>query len=440
MDTVLFFDLFILFLLLILSSLISATETALIGLGRIRLARAIEAGGKRAQALEVWKNDPNRLLTTLLVLNNAANITASTIAAFMAVDLSEAFRLNRGQMGVAVAIAVTLTIIVFGEVIPKILAIHRVEPIALAMIRPLVFMERLLRPLTKVLVTVADLVLRPFGLRVLGSVPMVTEEEIHALIQMGADEGVIEDQEHQMIQSVIHLGETQVREVMVPRTDMACIDAADSMDRIIDHIIRTGYSRMPVYRDNIDNIIGVIYAKDILSILQNRELIVLQDILRQPYFIPETKKIDQLLKEFQRGHLHLAIAVDEYGGTSGLVTLEDLIEEIIGEIRDEYDILDIEEKNIEKLDESTWRVRGQTEISEWNHTTEVILPEDRDVNTLAGLVTDVIGRVPKKGEEIRFENIRFTVLAATTRKIDRLQIQVLAQPPEEGVSEENTAE
>jgi putative hemolysin len=421
--------------LLLITSLISASETALIGLGRIRLAKAIEMGGKRGQALEQWKNDPNRLLTTILILSNASNIILTTIAAFMAVHLADLFQWNRGQVGALVATGVTLIVILFGEVTPKVLAIHRAESIALFMIRPLVVIEKVLRPLTRSLVMAANLVLRPFGLQADGSVPMVTEEEIRALIQMGAEEGVIEDQEHQMIHAVIDLGETQVREVMVPRTEMECINAVDHMDRIIDQIIRTGYSRMPVFRENVDNIVGVVYTKDILSILQNRELIVLQDILRQPYFIPETMKVDELLREFQRGHLHMAIVVDEYGGTSGMVTLEDLIEEIVGDIRDEYDILDAEEKNVEKIEEGLWRVRGVTDIAEINELTLLNLPESRDVNTIAGFVTELMGRVPKKGEQVVFQNIELTILAATSRKIDRLQVRQMQPPPEEQAEE-----
>lgn len=411
--------------LLLLSFCFSASETALMGLGRSRLAKAIEKGGARGRALEAWKNDPNRMLTTILILNNAVNITVTTIAAFLAVHLSELFHLNRAQMGALVAALVTIVIIIFGEVTPKVLAIQKSEAIAFFFIRPLVFLAKILNPLSRLLVQAASIVLRPLGLRPGASIPMVTEEEIRTLIQLGAEEGLFEDQEHQMIHGVIHFGETQVREVMVPRTAMDCINAQDPIERIIDQIIQAGYSRMPVYRGNVDNIIGVVYTKDIIPLLQNRELIVLQDILRQPYFVPETKKVDELLHEFQRGKLHLAIVVDEYGGTSGLVTLEDLIEEIVGEIRDEYDS---EERKLEKLGPSQWLADAAADIKEINAALEVELPDMKEINTLGGFVTHLLGHLPKKGEQVVYQDLHFTVAATTSKRIEKVQIRKLEAP------------
>lgn len=420
MDPTIFLELVVLVLLFLFSALLSASETSLISLGRLRLAHAIEQGGKRGRALEVWRNDPNRLLTTILILNNIVNISASTLAAFMAVHLSEMMRLPRAQMGVLVATLVTLVIIVFGEVTPKLLAIHKSEHIALFVIRPLVFLDRVLAPLRTLVVAVANTFLRPFGLTPSSRVPLVTEDEIRTLIEMGADAGVLEDSEHKMLHGVINLGDMQVREVMVPRTAIDGIDAEWDMDRIIDHIIQAGYSRLPVFRGNLDNIMGVIYAKDIISILQNRELIVLQDIMRQPYFVPETKKVADLLHEFQKGRIHVAVVVDEYGGTSGLVTLEDIIEEIVGDIRDEYDV---EEKTIERTETNVWVVSGQTDIAEVNSTLEIELPEQKDLNTVGGFITDLLGHLPRKGETVTYEHLKFTVLSATSRKVERIQVQ-----------------
>ncbi|MCD4813818.1 hemolysin family protein [bacterium] len=415
-------NIFILIILFFLSGFFSASETALMGLGRSRLARAIELGGARGIALEQWKKDPNRLLTTILILNNAVNISATTIAAFIAIHISELFLLNRAQMGAVVATIVTLVIIIFGEVTPKVLAIHKSEKIALFIIRPLVLLAKILYPLSRLLLLAAGVFLKPFGLKPGSSIPMVTEAEIHALIQMGADEGILEDQEHQMIHGVISLGETQVREVMIPRTEMECIDSDASMDQIINQIVQAGYSRMPVFQENVDNIVGVVYTKDIISVLQNRELIVLQDILRQPYFVPETKKVDDLLHEFQRGKLHLAVVVDEYGGTSGLVTLEDLIEEIVGEIRDEYDV---EEKNIEKIEENIWLVDAQTDSKEINEGLDIGLPDMKDINTIGGYVVHLLGHLPKKGEQIFHKNIQFTIMAASNTRVEKIQIQIM---------------
>jgi len=424
-DALFLIEILVLGILFFFSGFFSASETALMGLGRSRLAHAIEQGGAKGRALEAWKTDPNRLLTTILILNNAVNISATTVAAFLAIHISEQFGLNRGQMGALVAALVTIVIIIFGEVTPKVLAIYKSEKIALFIIRPLVFLAKILQPLSRFLVFTASIFLRPFGLKPGSSIPMITEEEIHALIQMGADEGVLEAQEHQMIHGVIRLSETQVREVMVPRTEMECINASDSMDYIINQIVQAGYSRMPVFRENVDNIVGVVYTKDIISILQNRELIVLQDILRQPYYVPETKKVDELLHEFQRGKLHLAIVVDEYGGTSGLVTLEDLIEEIVGEIRDEYDV---EEKNIEQIADNIWLADAQTDVKEINDILKVELPDMKDLNTIGGFIINLLGHLPRKGEQVVYHNLHFTVMAASSRKIDKIQIRLLDTP------------
>jgi putative hemolysin len=409
-----------------LSAIFSAGETSLISLGRVRLAQAIARGGKRGKALEIWREDPNSLLTTILICNNGVNIAASTVAAFLAFHLSERYGLNRTQLGFLIAGLVTLTIIIFGEVAPKLLAIRQAQVIAPTVIRFFILLDRLVSPLRLFVVWIANRLLRFFGQTPSSHVPVVTEEEIFTLIKMGADAGVLEDGEHKMLHGVISLGDMQVREVMVSRTQMDCIDADDDMDHIIDHIIQAGYSRLPVYRENLDNIVGIIYAKDIISILQNRELIVLQDILRQPYFVPETKKVDDLLREFQKGRIHLAVIVDEYGGTSGLVTLEDLIEEIVGEIHDEYDV---EEKTIEKMDENLWVVSAQTDIEDVNAALLVALPNVKDLNTLGGFVTDLFGHVPRKGETIGYANVTFTVLAATIRRIDKIQIRRLPDPP-----------
>jgi CBS domain containing-hemolysin-like protein len=426
-------DILVLIILVVLSGVFSISESSLMALGRVRLTHAIEQGGKRGQALEAWRKDPNRLLTTILILNNGINITASTVAAFFAVRLAENLGLNRVQMGAAVAGAVTVVIIVFGEVAPKLLAIRKAEPIALFIIRPLVWVDRLLAPLGRVVVAMANVFLRTLGQKPGTHVPVVTEEEIHTLIDMGADAGIIEDQEHKMLSGVISLGDMQVREVMVPRTGMDCINAADDIQRIINQIIQTGYSRMPVYKDTVDNIIGVVYAKDLLPLTQNIELIVLQDILRQPYFVPKTKSVADLLHEFQKGKIHMAIVVDEYGGTSGLVTLEDLIEVIVGEIHDEYDV---EEKPVDHVSENCWLANGQADIADVNMVLESELPNSKDVNTIGGFLSELMGHLPRKGEVVQYEDLHFTIASATNRKIEKIFIRRVP-PPSEGKNQES---
>jgi CBS domain containing-hemolysin-like protein len=434
-DSFVLANIVILLVLIALTGLFSVSESALMALGRLRLAHAIEMGGKRGQALEAWRRDPNRLLTTILILNNVINITASTVAAFLAVHLSESWGFNRAQVGVGVAAVVTVVIIVFGEVAPKLLAIRQAEPIALFIIRPLVTIDRLLAPLGRVVVALANVFLRALGQKPGTHVPVVTEEEIHSLIDMGADAGIIEDQEHKMLSGVISLGDMEVREVMVPRTGMDCINAAESIARIINQIVQTGYSRMPVYKDTVDNIVGVVYAKDLIPLIQNSELIVLHDILRAPYFVPKTKKVSDLLREFQKGKIHMAIVVDEYGGTSGLVTLEDLIEVIVGEIHDEYDV---EENPVDRVSENSWVASGQADIADINAALDAELPNHKDLNTIGGFLSDLMGHLPRKGEVIQYEDLHFTIAAASNRKIEKIYIRRVPPPVEETQDKENS--
>ncbi|HDQ25835.1 MAG TPA: HlyC/CorC family transporter, partial [bacterium] len=259
------------------------------------------------------------------------------------------------------------------------------------------------------------------------SIPVISAKDITTVIDMGAEEGFIDEHEKKMMSNVLQFGDMTVKEAMVPRTSVVGIDLTWEVDKILDLVIEDGYSRMPVYKKDMDHIIGLIYTKDMLSMIKNRGLIIFQDLLRAPYFVPETKKLEELLKEFRKGKIHMAVVVDEFGGTSGIITLEDILEEIVGEIQDEYDI---EEIDVENLNSTTIIVKGRMEIDKLNAQYRLDVPEEDGVNTVGGFVTALFGRVAKHGESIKFGNMLFTVEKSDARKIEKVRIEITrpAQP------------
>jgi len=396
----------------------AGSETALTSLSRIRIKRLIAEGIRATEGLSLWLQKPNRLLTTILIGNALAVIFASVLATSVALDFSFSYGWNQKlAVGYGTAI-VTVLILVFGEIMPKTYARKNAEKISAICSEPLRWIAKLLSPLSQVLVVPANLLIQVFGGKGLKGTPLFTTQEIGTLIEVGAREGALDDEEKRMIQSSLEFGETIVREVMVPRIDMQCVDINDEREEIFKKIMNMQYARVPVYKGNVDNVIGIVYSKDLLTALRNRELIIMEDIMRQAYFIPETKKISELLEEFRKGRMHLAIVVDEYGVTTGLVTIEDLIEEITGEILDEYDV---EEETIMKLADGTAIVYAKEDLDKINEELGLELPAG-EFDSLGGLVVDLFGRVPRAEEEMNFGNLKFVIQEADRRKIIKLKI------------------
>lgn len=241
------------------------------------------------------------------------------------------------------------------------------------------------------------------------------------MISMGEEEGVLEEEEKEMINSIFEFGDTRVQEVMIPRLDIVAVEAGRNLTDILKVAVEDGHSRIPVFEKKIDKIIGVLYVKDLLSLWGKRaeEDLKVKDLTRAPYFVPETKKVNELLREFRRKKIHLAIVVDEYGGTAGLVTLEDLLEEIVGEIEDEYDE---KKEEIKILEEGVALINGRMDIGEVNEKLKINLPEKEGVETIAGFVVDYLGRVPQTGEELTYENLRISVVEADRRRVVKVKI------------------
>lgn len=400
--------LLVLAFLVLCSALLTGAEAAYFSLGRNRLKRLASQGeaGSPTRLIE----RPHELLVTLLVGITLVNIAAAAIAATLAVELfGERF-------GLAVEIvAMILILTTFGEVLPMTIAVKRPEAFLAVARRPVAWLGVLLAPVRVGLGALTALTLRLVGGPERSRQPELTEEELRTLVDVGASEGVVERAEREMIHKVFQLEDTQVRAVMVPRTDMFCLDVNTAREKILPALREQLHSRVPVYEGSIDVIVGVLYTKDLLPYVLTGlpPDVDLRAHLHPPYFVPESKRADQLLQEFQAKRLHLAIVVDEFGGTAGLVALEDLLEELVGEIADEYDE---PERLVQRVDDKTYRVAGKLPIDELRALTGLAV-SDENYNTVGGWVLDLFGRVPRKAE--RLETPEFVV---TVEKVERTRV------------------
>ncbi|MFA5833162.1 MAG: hemolysin family protein [Bacteroidota bacterium] len=249
----------------------------------------------------------------------------------------------------------------------------------------------------------------------------VSEEEVIQLLEEGERSGAIDKTEHDLIKSILEFTDTTVKEVMVPRTDVFAVDIGTHRDRLLQSLIDQGFTRVPVFRESIDSIVGIIYTKDLIGMLEHRDLIILQDIIRPAYMVPESKKISVLLKELQKNRQHMAIVIDEFGGTEGIITIEDIVEEIVGEIRDEYDD---EQSDVETSSDGTTVVNGGMSIHDFNERFKTDIPEDSQYDTISGFLHQLTERIPELHEEIKYENVSFTVAKKNERRIRQVKIKI----------------
>ena len=415
----------VLAVLIVLGAFFSASETALFSSNRLTLRRLADGGDRRARTAVQLLHDPGELLTTLLVGNTIADIGASTIATSVAIRL-----VGHGHGEWIAFVSVTLVVLVVSEIAPKTLAARNADRMALWVAGPIRAVGRLLGPLCQVLSVAATTLIRPFGAPITTRPPLVTEEQLRFLVQVGEEEGVIEEEEREMIHSIFELGDTLVREVMRPRIDIAGVPSSATINEALGLMIERGHTRLPIYEGSVDHIIGVVYVRDLLPAVREGRLDKpVLDVLRPAFFVPETKKVDELFREMQRRKVSMAIVLDEYGGTEGLVTMEDVLEEIVGEIQDEHDM---EEKPIQIVDDRTAIVNGPTHIDEVNEALGLSLPHDTgDVDTVAGLVYQQLGRVPQQGETVTVDGVELRVERTVGHRISKVRILRLtpnAQP------------
>jgi len=401
-------------LLLLFSAVFSAAETAFFAANRLRLRQRAEAGEGAARLACGLLDEPARVLTTLLVADNIANVGASVLAAVLFVQ-----RFGPTRAALYAFLVMSALLLVVGEIAPKTVAARHADALAVVMARPLHLLSRLLSPLIRVLSLATSVVVRPLGGRVNVNAPMVTEEEIRMLVKMGEEEGVIEHEEREMIHSIFEFGDTVAREVMVPRIDMVTLEDGATVLEAAQLILQTGHSRLPVFHGSVDNIVGVVNVKDLLRPLTAGQMSTpVTEVLRPAYYIPESKRLDELFREMQRRKVPLAIVVDEYGGTSGLVTVEDLLEEIVGPIMDEHDV---EERLVEVINDQVALVAGRASIDEVNDQLHLALPAG-EVDTVGGFVYSLLGHVPEPGERIAYDGLEIVVEQVEGQRIGKVRI------------------
>ncbi len=411
---------------IVCASFLVMAECALTRMGRAKAHHLAQERKPGAELLVRIVDDPAPFMNVLVM----AEVIMYVIAVVTATSVVVRYLAHGAEIVVIVVMSVALFVVV--EVVPRSFAVQRTERAALVAARVVYPLGRALAPLGRVLLLVANGLMAILPGRVLTKGPFATEEEIRRDVDEDEEE-VIEEEEQELIHSIFEFGGTVVREVMVPRPDMVTIEASADLDTALATITRAGYSRIPIFEGDTDNIIGVLYAKDLLK--RSQEEVPsgkkVRSLGRAPLFVPEQKKVAELLREMQQQRVHMAIVVDEYGGTAGLATIEDLIEEIVGEIVDEYDQ---EEPLVEPLDDDTMRVDAKMPIDEVNELLHANLPHE-EWDTVGGLVIGLTGRVPLVGETVRFDSLEFLTERVSGRRIQKVVIKRVQPQPEEAVLE-----
>jgi len=405
----------ILLFLLVLSGFFSSSEIALFSISRTKVRYLAEQGDKSFQLIRKMKEDPHKLLSTILIGNNVVNVGAAALAT----SISIGYFSNYG-VGVATGV-MTLFILIFGEVLPKSFATQNNIVIAKITIYPLYWLSVVLYPV---------LIVLNFIPKVTGKIkksPTITEDELKSLVEVVEEEGEIKRTEKELIHKIFQFDDTNASEIMTPRGDMFVIDASEEFD--LEAIAKSGFTRIPVIEGDAKVVIGILNVKDLLlNQTADDGKINIREIMREPYFVPENKKLDQLLHQFKNRKTHMAIVVDEHGGISGLITLEDALEEIIGEIEDETDR---SEPLIVPMKENEWIVLGKTDIENVNARIGMNIPDSSDYDTFSGYVLGAIGRIPREGEEIAIGNFLVTVKRKEGVRITEYTVKRARTPKQE---------
>ena len=404
----------LLVVLLFGSAFFSASETALMSLSKIRLRHLEDAGVKNAELVNKLLEHPNRLLGAILVGNNLVNIGASALATSIIMKLT-------GASGVLWAtLMMTVLILIFGEITPKSLAALHSEKWALFLGPFLKLVVIILTPVTRIVTFITDGLIRLTGNDPKEARPFITAEELRTILTVSQEEGVLEGDESKMISNVFDFGDSQAKDAMTTRTDMIVVDETTSFDDVVELFRAEQYSRIPVYQDTIDDIIGVLYIKDLILNQVTRENFNILELMREPYFTYEFKKTKELFEDMRDKRIPIAIVLDEYGGTSGIVTMEDLVEEIVGDISDEYDIQDME---IIEIRENEYVVDGSTRIDDVNETLGTDI-QSEDFDSIGGYVLGEIGDLPYEGAIIEKDGITFKAEKVDKNRIERLRIHI----------------
>ncbi len=419
-------QLLVILVLTLLEGFFVSAEISIISIRRSRLDQLSEDGNRQARRVRRLKDDPGRFLAVVQLGLTVLGFFASAYAAVnLSGELANAMSpvLGTNSAGIAlliVTVLLALFTIVFGELVPKSIGLAYAERLSMLVAGPVEWIARVLGPIVWFLTRVTSAVTKVLGVS-MSSDAQMTAEELKLIVERGGEQGILEAEEEQMINAVIELGDRRLHEVMVPRIAIVALPVSATLDEAIDLIVEEGHSRVPVYEESIDGVIGIVYAKDLLPVLKVEPDArpTVRSLLRTPLFVPESMSIDDLLHEFQRRKVHIAIVLDEYGGTAGLLTIEDLLEEIVGEIQDEYDV---EEPMIVRLSPDEARIDGRVDVDELGETFDISIPlEDEDeYDTVGGLIFHRLGHVPRPGDEVRLDGLKLTVETTDGRRVGKV--------------------
>lgn len=418
-DYWLFLSIGVLFLLLLLSALISGAEVAFFSLSKVELDKAIESKSSKQKTVVALLENPQKLLATILISNNFINILIVLIFAYIGEHIFTQIASVVLRFLIEVVL-VTFLILLFGEVLPKVYASRNSLKFATFMALPLQVLRWLLSIISSPLMSLTNSIENRFNKKQSN----LSVEKLSQALELTSDESTTKD-EQKILEGIVSFGNTETSQIMTPRIDIFALSDEESYEDVISKIVKQGFSRNPVYHENIDEIVGVLYAKDLLPHL-NKKSFVWKNLIREPYFVPENKKLDDLLKEFQEMKNHLAVVVDEYGGTSGIVTLEDVIEEIVGDINDEFDDEDL---FYTKIDAHNFLFEGKTNLKDFYkildlENTDLFDDNKGESETVAGFVLEIYGKFPKKNEVIHFKNYVFKIEAMEKKRIKKIKVTI----------------
>ncbi|MFB6189937.1 MAG: hemolysin family protein [Halapricum sp.] len=421
--------------LIALSAFFSSSEIAMFSLAKHRIDSMVEEGKPGARTVDRLKSDPHRLLVTILVGNNLVNIAMSSIATGLF-----ALYMDQGRAVIAATFGITALVLLFGESAPKSYAVENTESWALRVASPLKWSQRVLLPLIVLFDYLTRVVNKVTGGRSAIESTYVTRDEIRNMIKTGEREGVLDEDERQMLQRTLRFNKTIAKEVMTPRLDMTAVAKESEIAEAIETCIQSGHARLPVYEGSLDNIIGVVHIRDLVRDLNygENETLELDDLIEPTLHVPESKNVDDLLAEMRENRMHMVIVIDEFGTTEGLVTMEDLTEEIVGEILEGG-----EEEPIEFVDDDTASVKGEVNIEEVNEALDIDIPEGEEFETLAGFIFNTVGRLVEEGEVIEYEEIEITVEQVENTRIMKARIRRVDDeeaPVEDGEEAEASTE
>jgi putative hemolysin len=423
-------EVFGILVMILIVGVLSACEVAVLSTRKSRMQELAEEGNRKARIVAGFQSNPEQFLATIHVGIVFSLILASVLGGVMAfqhlipgLESSPYDWVREGSNYIALGITVVSIgslVVVFGELVPKSLALRFSEPVALRMAPMILFLATFFKLPVKMLTFTSNLVLAVFKDRTTFTESRISEEEFKLMLEEGTKTGVIDKTEHELIESIFEFTDTTVKEVMIPRPDVVALDINLPQEKVIKIVLEEGYSRMPVYRETIDNILGVVYTKDLLGIMEYRNLIILQDVIRPVYFVPETMKISRLMRELQQRKMHMAVVIDEFGGTEGIVTMEDILEEIVGEIHDEYDeVL----KDVESAADGTFLVNARMSVKDFNERFSAGIPETDEYETMSGFLHKLTGRIPDLNEDIRHQSLCFTIVKKSQRRIRLVRVK-----------------